>query len=133
MSSRTTLLAALTTSLSTSTAITVSAELPWSQNGQPLYLKNLKKLYVDYPQVEESILIDTLDDCSVIQNDVTITAYAAVDAKNPPAQLDSAISRILSAKDSTGLVNFGTESDYSTQEIEDVLVLTFEYRINTIK
>jgi hypothetical protein len=66
---RSTLLAALTTSLSTNTAITVSAELPWSQNGEPLYLKNKKKLYLDFPRIEESVLIDTLGDCQVIQND----------------------------------------------------------------
>lgn len=130
---RSTLLAALTTSLSTNTAITVSQELPWEQNGQPLYLKNLKKLYLDYPRKEESVLIETLDDCEVIQNDIIVNAYAAVDAKNPPAQLDLAISKILDAKDSTGVINFGTESDYTTEEIEDVLVLTFEYRINTVK
>jgi hypothetical protein len=56
--------------------------------------------------------------------------YLAVDAKNPPSQLDSVISKILSTKASTGIVNFGNESDYTVDKQEDVLTYTFEFRLN---
>lgn len=127
---RSQLLSAITTQISTLTQFAVSQELPWAQNGQPLYLKNLKKVYVDRERQDQTTLIATLDGVDVYQNDLIAEVYLAVDAKNPPSQLDSAISKILSAKGNTGIVNFGTESDYSVDKQEDVLIYTFEFRLN---
>lgn len=127
---RSQLLSAITTQISTLTQFAVSQELPWAQNGQPLYLKNLKKVYVDRERQDQTTLIATLDGVDVYQNDLIAEVYLAVDAKNPPSQLDSAISKILSAKGNTGVVNFGTESDYSVDKQEDVLIYTFEFRLN---
>jgi hypothetical protein len=67
----------------------------------------------------------------VFQNDLTVTGYFAVDAKNQPTGLSQAITTILGAKDRTGLGNFGTESDYTTEIQDDVLIYTVEYRLNT--
>ena len=130
---RSELLTAIVTATSTLTQFAVSLELPWSQNGQPLFRKNMKKIYVDRDVLEETTLIPTLGYEDVMQNDLTVLAYLAVDAKNTPSQLDTAISKILGAKDSVSLVNFGFESDYTVDKDEDVLVYTFEFRMNTIK
>ncbi len=130
---RSELLTAVTTAISTLTQFAVSLELPWEQNGQPLFRKNMKKIYFDRDILEETTLLPTLDNTDVMQNDLIVTAYLAVDAKNTPAQLDNAISKILAAKDSVSLVNFGFESDYTVDKDEDVLVYTFEFRMNTIK
>lgn len=127
---RSQLLAAITTATSTLTQFAVSQELPWSQNATPLFRKNMKKIYVDRPQQEETTLIATLDGNDVFQDDLVTKVYLAVDAKNPPSQLDSAISRILACKSTTGVVNFGNESDYTVELDEDVLVYTFEFRLN---
>jgi hypothetical protein len=54
----------------------------------------------------------------------------AVDAKNPPSQLDSVITAILNCKSNLGIVNFGSESDYTVDKQEDVLIYTFEFRLN---
>lgn len=124
------LLSAITTATSTLTQFAVSTELPWAQNGIPLFRKNLKKIYVDQTHIEQSTLIPTLNGGDVYQNDLITEVYIACDAKNPPSQLDNLVSKILSAKDSTGVVNFGTESDYTIDKDEDVLVYTFEFRIN---
>ena len=129
---RTQLVSAITTALSTLTQFTVSSELPWEQNGTPLFRKNMKKVYVDRDVQEESTLIPTLDGKDVFQDDFIVEAYLAVDAKNPPSQLDSAIAKILGAKNSTGIVNFGVESDYTLDKQEDVMIYTFEFRMNTI-
>jgi hypothetical protein len=124
------LLAAITTATSTLTQFAVASELPWEQNGTPLFRKNMKKIYVDRTRLEETTLLPTLNGGEVFQNDLITEVYLAVDAKNPPSQLDSAITKILSAKATTGVVNFGNESDYTLEKQEDVLIYTFEFRLN---
>lgn len=127
---RTQLLSAITTAVSTLTQFAVSTELPWEQNGIPLFRKNMKKIYVDRSRLEETTLIPTLNGDEVFQNDFIAEVYLAVDAKNPPSQLDSAITAILGCKSKTGVVNFGNESDYTVDKQEDVLTYTFEFRLN---
>jgi hypothetical protein len=127
---RTELLAAITTAISTLTQFAVSQELPWEQNGNPLYIKNMKKVYVDRPNQEQTTLIPTLNGNEVFQNDLISEVYVAVDAKNPPSQLDALITQILSAKSTINVVNFGSESDYTLDKQEDVLIYTFEFRLN---
>ena len=129
---RSELLTAITAAVSTLTQFAVTTELPWSQNGQPLYLKNLKKIYVDEPRMEEATLIPTLNGGEVYQDDYITEVYVAMDSKNTPTQLDSLVSKILGARSSTSVVNFGIESDYTVDKQEDVLIYTFEFRVNTI-
>jgi hypothetical protein len=124
------LLAFLTTATSTATVKTVS-ELPWNTAGEPLYLKNMKKMYLDQTQRVETTLIPTLNGADVFQRDLIVTGYFAVDAKNEPTGLSTAITKILSAKDMTGITNFGSESDYTTEIQDDVIIYTVEYRLNT--
>jgi len=129
---RTELLAYLTTATST-LAVKAASELPWNAAGEPLYLKNLKRFYLDEEQVVETTLIPVIYGDDVFQNDITVTGYFVTDAKNQPSGLSTAITTILSAKDKTGIVNFGIESDYSTEIQDDVIIYTVEYRMNTIK
>jgi hypothetical protein len=90
----------------------------------------MKKIYVDRSTMEETTLIPVLNGAEVFQNDLITEVYLAVDAKNPPSQLDSAITAILACKSKTGVVNFGNESDYTLDKQEDVLTYTFEFRLN---
>ena len=124
------LLSAITTAVSGLTQFAVSQELPWSQNGTPLYLKNMKKIYVDRERQEQTTLIAVLSGNDVYQNDLIAEVFLAVDAKNTPSQIDSAITAILGCKSKTGVVNFGNESDYTVDKQEDVLTYTFEFRLN---
>jgi hypothetical protein len=130
---RTELLSAITTATSTLTQFGVSMELPWEQNGTALFRKNLKKIYVDKTYTEESTVIPTLDNDNVLEDKLFCMAYVACDAKNPPSQLDQLISNILACKDRTGIVNFITESDYTMDKQEDVMVYSFEFRLQQIK
>ena len=127
---RTELLSAITTAVSTLTQFAVATELPWEQNGTPLYLKNMKKIYVDRPKQEETMLIPTLNGGEVFQDDLIAEVYVAVDAKNTPSQLDNLITKILGAKYTINVINFGSESDYTVDKQEDVLIYTFEFRLN---
>jgi hypothetical protein len=126
---RTQLLSAITSATSTLTQFAVSQELPWEQNGTPLYLKNMKKIYVDRERQEETMLIPTLNGGEVFQDDLIAEVYVAVDAKNTPSQLDNLITKILGAKYTINVVNFGSESDYTVDKQEDVLIYTFEFRL----
>lgn len=129
---RTQLQAAITTAISTLTQFAVSQELPWEQNGTALFRKNMKKIYVDQDQVKESTLIPTLDHQNVRDDEIITRAFVSVDAKNPPSQLDLLITKILSARDNTGITNYQVASDYTVDRTEDVLVYTFEFRLNQI-
>jgi hypothetical protein len=124
------LLSYLTTATSTAT-IKVVSELPWNTAGEPLYLKNMKRMYLDQEQRTQTTLIPTLTGDDIYQNDLTVTGYFAVDAKNAPSGLDAAITTILSARDKTGVNNFGSEVDYTTDIQDDVIIYTVEYRLNT--
>ena len=128
---RSELLAYLTTATSTATVKTVS-ELPWSTAGEPLYLKNMKKFYLDQDQIEQTTLIPVLPGSNdVLQNTVRVRGYFAVDAKNQPAGLASAVTTILNAINQISVSNFGVEADYTTEIQNDVLIYTVEYRLNT--
>lgn len=126
------LLSYLSTATSAATVKTVS-ELPWNTAGEPLYLKNMKKFYLDNEQYEESALIPVLPGTGndVLQRTVTVTGYFAVDAKNQPANLASALTTILGAKDRITDANFGLESDYTVEIQDDVSIYTIQYRMNT--
>lgn len=129
---RAALLQTITTAISTLTQFGVSTELPWSQNNLPLYLKNLKKVYVDRERNEEDVLIPLLNADDIYEDTVVAEVYVAVDAKNPPSQLDNLITKILGAKTGLGSQYYGPESDYSQEKQEDVLIYTFEFRANTL-
>jgi hypothetical protein len=125
------LLSFLTTATSTATVKTVS-ELPWNTAGEPLYLKNMKRFYLDKEQKAESVMIAVLPGSNdVMQNATTVRGYFAVDAKNQPAGLDAAVTALLNAKNQVSIGNFGIESDYTTEIQDDVLIYNIEYRINT--
>ena len=126
------LLSAITTATSTLTQFAVATELPWEQNGTPLFRKNMKKIYVDRERTEESVMFPLLNGRDIYQDDLICEVYLAVDAKNPPSQLDSVVTQILSCKNTANVVSFGSEADYVIDKQEDVLVYTFEFRMNTI-
>ena len=129
---RSELLAYLTTATSTATVKTVS-ELPWSTAGEPLYLKNMKRFYLDQEQIEQSVMFAVLPGTGndVMSNLVRVRGFFAVDAKNQPAGLTSAVSTILNAINQISVSNFGVEADYTTEIQNDVLIYTVEYRLNT--
>jgi len=130
---RTQLLSAITQAISTLTQFAVVTELPFESSGNPLYRKNMKKIYVDQEYRVENTLYPVLDGNNVMQDQLIANVYLACDAKNTPTQLDSVVTKILSAKDSTNVVNFQSESDYTVDKQEDVLIYNFEFRFDTVK
>ena len=109
--------------------IKTSQELPFDQDGQPLYLKNFRRLYLGQPELAQEDLYSVFGGSDVFLNSQTLEGYLALDAKNLPAGLDSTISTILSAKTRSGIANCGEQSDYTIELQEDRLVYTFQFRI----
>ena len=127
---RTNLLNAITTATSTLTQFAVSQELPWTQAGDPLFIKNMKKIYVDNATIEQSTLLFTFEKNNLDLNAYTCNVYFTVDAKNPPSQTQQVITKILDCKNKTGLISYDDESDYTVEIQEDKLIYTIQFRSN---
>lgn len=76
----------------------VSEELPWEASGQPLYLKNMKKIYVDRPQTVQEPLIETFDNRGVVDETTTVVVYVSTDAKNLPTNYDTMVNTVRLAR-----------------------------------
>lgn len=114
--------------------IKVSEELPFEQGGSANYLRNMRRVYLDEPYTEQDILINTLDESSDVNQQITyVRGYLAVDAKNRNADLDSALSTLSNALRQANVTNsFRKEFDYTTTIDDDRIIYEFEYRYYTL-
>jgi hypothetical protein len=76
----------------------VTEELPWDATDNPLYLKNMKQIYVNQPQTAQDPIFDTLDGGGAVDETTTVTVYVATDAKNLPPQYDKMVSTLRQAR-----------------------------------
>lgn len=128
---RTELLTYLTANLTGT--IKPSQELPFEESGNSLYIKNMRRVYLDEPITEQSELIGTLDESDVNQTITTVRGYLTVDAKNRNSDLDAALTTLASARNVTTITNsFRKEFDYTTTIDADRIIYEFEYRFYTI-
>lgn len=112
--------------------IKTSNELPFEQGGSALYIKNMRKVYLDEPEVEQTELIATFDE-DVNQNITTVRGYLAVDAKNRNTDLDSALLTLALARTQADISSsFRKEFDYTTTIDDDRIIYEFEYRFYTL-
>jgi len=127
---RSQLLDYLTTNLTDS--IKPSQELPFEQGGSALYLKNMRRVYLDEDNIEQEQIITTFDN-DITQTITTVRGYLAVDAKNRNVDLDDALTILASAKDGASITNsYRKELSYTTTIDNDQLIYEFEYRFYTI-
>jgi hypothetical protein len=111
--------------------VAVSDELPWTKDGDPLYLKNFKRIYLAKEQTAQEPLFNTLQGASVVNETQTMSAYLVVDAKNPLTNYDDIVDIMRSARnqvepeaklDRTVSVSTTVEGDALVSEF------TFEFR-----
>jgi len=127
---RTDLISALTTSLNTSN-VSVSSELPFISGDTPLYVKNMKKLYLDEESEDVTELFNLLDNNDVYQTETTVNAYVCVDAKTQPGDISTVVQSVLDAKTSIAnavIRECSVENEYQ----DDKIIYTFEYRFITV-
>jgi hypothetical protein len=113
---------------------TLTNELPWDSSGSPLYLKNVKRIYVNVDQVTEELVYATLNGVCINNEITTVSAYFACDAKQLPSNYETLVSGIRSAKNTTDISGVSRrECDVTTTFESDMLVTEFEFRfINVI-
>jgi|TARA_R110000803_G_scaffold40893_1_gene88091 hypothetical protein len=130
---RDTLLTFLTTAI-TGTDFSVTQELPYNGDGAPLFLKNLKKVYVDQDQTSQDPLLDVLDASGqVVAETVTNTVTVVVDAKVLPSGYATLVSQIKSARLDPAITGFQQKStDVSTEYNTDRLVTEFVFNFTKL-
>lgn len=112
---------------------TVSTELPYTESGQALYVKNPKKIYVDEEQIISEPIIQALDGLTVINEETSVTIFFSVDGKLVPANYDTVLTALKGAKDITTISGiFRRELDVSTGYDGDLLVTELVIRFNKI-
>lgn len=112
---------------------TASTELPWVDNGVPLYRKNLKKIYVDVDQVEMEPIVTALNGLQV-QAEVTIVrVYFASDAKTLPANYEDVVTQIKSARDAVTIEGTTRKTvTVNTEFDNDVVITELEFRFTKL-
>lgn len=109
----------------------LSNEIPWEQDGVALYLKNLKKIYVDLTEKTEEAVIRTLDSLQVTAKVNVVRIYFSCDAKQIPSNYETLVDDLLAAKNITLDGTVRRESDVTTSIQQDILVTELQIRFTT--
>lgn len=112
----------------------VSNELPFDENGQSLFLKNPKQVYIDNPQTTQEPLFQTLNGvCNINNSTTTISVFFAVDAKNKPADYESNISKLQEVRNNVPFPGSTARLvSTSTEYAGDLLVSEIAYEFTRI-
>lgn len=107
---------------------TVTDSLPWTKDGAPLYLSNLRVLYVDLGQLDQEPLIDTLDGCGLVIETATVSIYVTTDAKTLQQNYHALVAAVKPARLSSAVSLGYTQrrTDLSTEYFADNLVTRFD-------
>ena len=114
-------------------SFTTTNDLPYDASGNPLYLQNVRKIYVDNEQVTTEPLVTALDG-PVIDNEVTsVSIYFSADAKQLPANYNTLVADLKKAKNITTISGIHRrEMDVTTEYQGDLIVNALEIRFNKV-
>jgi biopolymer transport protein ExbD len=110
----------------------VSQELPFSNSGIVMYLKNPKSIYVDEDQVTNEAVIQLLNGNDIMGETTTTRVYLATDAKQQPTDYATVINVLKNGKTLLGAGYFRKECDVTTEFENDLQVTTVEYRFTKL-
>lgn len=110
----------------------LTEELPWDADGNALYLKNPKKIYIDATAYTTDPLIQTLDALTINNETTSVRIYFACDAKQLPSNYDTLVSDLRSVKNIAidGVQN--RTVTVSTDYQADLLVTRLEVRFTKL-
>ena len=111
----------------------VSDELPFSNSGTAMFLKNAKTVYVDDDQVTNEPFMQILNGTIIESEVTTVRVYLSTDAKQKPSDYANVVSGIKAWKyASANTQYFRKEIDVSTEYENDLQVTQFEFRFTKI-
>jgi hypothetical protein len=111
----------------------VTDNLPWYDNGAPLYHHNKKHIYVDAAETRQTSAIDALNGSQAVDEVTTVRVYFVNDAKRLPTNYDSAVELIKSARSATGTEgSIQRLVQVTTDYTEDALTTQFEFSFRKI-
>jgi hypothetical protein len=111
--------------------VSVATELPYGKDGEPLYLKNFKRIYIDREQTTQEPLFNTLNGGSVVAETTSVTAYLTVDAKTTLVNYDTIVDLLRSARNLVAIdANLDRTVSVAKSYEGDALVseFTFEFK-----
>lgn len=108
-------------------------ELPWSSSGQPLYMNNYKRIYVDRDQYTTEAVIAMMNGLTIDNEITTVRVYFTTDAKQLPSNYEALVALIRDGKDIASANDyFKRECDVTTSFDADAMVTEFEFRFTKI-
>ena len=108
----------------------VADHLPYSIDGNPIYFKNKKHIYVDIDQVNQQTALNALDGSGATNEHTNIRAFLITDAKQPIPNYETIVQIIKDARLTPELNNQAVIQrlcDVRTSFMEDALVTEFEF------
>ena len=110
----------------------VSDELPFSNSGTVLYLKNPKRIYVDTDQYSTEVFMPVLNAVNIDAEVTIVRIYFSNDSKQLPKDYQQTIESIKGTKD-IFTEYFRKTTDISTEHVGDLLVTTIEFRFTKLQ
>ena len=106
----------------------LSSNLPWEDNGAPIYHHNKKYIYVAPAQTQQSPMMDALDQRGTVDEITTVSVYFVNDAKKLPPEYDNAVEIIKGARLAPGTEGYIQRTcQVTTSFIADALITHFEF------
>lgn len=110
----------------------LTEETPWSDNEVPLYIKNLKKIYVDNTEYVNVPIIQTLGSLSINNEEMVTSIYFANDAKTIPANYDDLVSDLKATKDISIDGVRSREANVAVSYENDIMITEIEIRLGKL-
>lgn len=111
----------------------VSDELPFSNSGIAMYLKNPKRMYADLEQYSNEPFIQLFGTSSIDSEVHSVRLYFTTDAKQLPSDYSSVVSQVRGAKNVATTTNyFRREVNNTTAFENDLMITEFEFRFTKL-
>jgi len=111
----------------------VSDELPFSNSGTAMFLKNPKTIYVEEDQYAEEPLVQALNGVDINSEVTTVRVYFSTDAKQQPSNYALAVSSIKAWKyQAENMIYNRKECDITTEYENDLQTTELEFRFTKI-